>query len=56
MPPEQVLAERFARGKIDEEEYRRRLAAPREERPASQSAGRHREGNRLLVRRTGRAT
>jgi putative membrane protein len=24
--PEQVLAERFARGEIDEEEYRRRLA------------------------------
>jgi hypothetical protein len=31
--PEQVLAELFARGKIDEEEYRRRLAAPPEERP-----------------------
>lgn len=25
--PEQLLAERFARGEIDEEEYRRRLAA-----------------------------
>jgi putative membrane protein len=25
--PEQVLAERFARGEIDEEEYRRRLEA-----------------------------
>ena len=25
--PEQVLAERFARGEIDDEEYRRRLAA-----------------------------
>jgi putative membrane protein len=24
--PEQLLAERFARGEIDEEEYRRRLA------------------------------
>jgi putative membrane protein len=30
--PEQVLAERFARGEIDEEEYRRRLAVLREER------------------------
>ncbi|MGZ4667523.1 MAG: SHOCT domain-containing protein [Blastococcus sp.] len=28
-PAEQVLAERFARGEIDEEEYRRRLAALR---------------------------
>ena len=25
--PEQILAERFARGEIDEEEYRQRLAA-----------------------------
>ncbi|MFE1246894.1 SHOCT domain-containing protein [Streptomyces sp. NPDC058735] len=25
--PQQILAERFARGEIDEEEYRRRLAA-----------------------------
>lgn len=29
-PPEQPLAERFARGEIDEEEYRRRLAALRD--------------------------
>lgn len=28
--PEDVLAERFARGEIDEEEYRRRRAALRE--------------------------
>ncbi len=28
--PEDVLAERFARGEIDEEEYRRRLAVLRE--------------------------
>lgn len=28
--PEQVLAERFARGDIEEEEYRQRLAALRE--------------------------
>ncbi|MEU2237202.1 SHOCT domain-containing protein [Streptomyces vietnamensis] len=27
--PEQLLAERFARGDIDREEYRRRLTAPR---------------------------
>ncbi|MFF7680061.1 SHOCT domain-containing protein [Actinacidiphila glaucinigra] len=27
--PEQMLADRFARGEIDEEEYRRRLAALR---------------------------
>lgn len=26
-PPEQILADRFARGEIDEEEYRRRLNA-----------------------------
>ena len=26
LPPEQLLAERFARGDIEEEEYRRRLA------------------------------
>ena len=31
LPPERVLAERFARGEIDEEEYRRRLAVLREE-------------------------
>ncbi|MFD0508230.1 SHOCT domain-containing protein [Streptomyces chiangmaiensis] len=30
-PPERVLAERFARGEIDEEEYRRRLGVLREE-------------------------
>ncbi|MEV3858153.1 SHOCT domain-containing protein [Streptomyces sp. NPDC050095] len=29
LSPEQVLADRFARGEIDEEEYRRRLAALR---------------------------
>jgi putative membrane protein len=29
--PEQVLAERFARGEIDEDEYRRRLAVLRGE-------------------------
>jgi len=28
-PPEQVLADRFARGEIDEEEYRNRLAVLR---------------------------
>jgi putative membrane protein len=28
-PPEQVLAERFARGEIDETEYRKRLATLR---------------------------
>ena len=28
-PPEQVLADRFARGEMDEEEYRNRLAALR---------------------------
>ncbi|MFF4350049.1 SHOCT domain-containing protein [Streptomyces sp. NPDC001530] len=31
--PEQVLAERFARGEIDEDEYRRRLAVLREDSP-----------------------
>jgi len=31
LPPERVLAERFARGEIDEDEYRRRLAVLREE-------------------------
>lgn len=30
MTPEQILAERFARGEIDAEEYRRRLTALRE--------------------------
>ncbi|MFK4145373.1 SHOCT domain-containing protein [Streptomyces sp. NPDC004065] len=29
--PEQLLAERFARGEVDEEEYRRRLAVLRQE-------------------------
>ncbi|MEV6210469.1 SHOCT domain-containing protein [Kitasatospora sp. NPDC051914] len=29
-PPEQLLAERFARGEIDDQEYRKRLAALRE--------------------------
>lgn len=31
--PEQLLAERFARGDIDEEEYQRRLAALRSSGP-----------------------
>lgn len=38
--PEQVLAERFARGEIDEEEYRRRLEVLREARPDSAKRGR----------------
>ncbi|MFE4599706.1 SHOCT domain-containing protein [Kitasatospora indigofera] len=29
-PPEQLLAERFARGEIDDQDYRKRLAALRE--------------------------
>ncbi|WBP91455.1 SHOCT domain-containing protein [Kitasatospora cathayae] len=29
-PPEQLLAARFARGKIDDQEYRKRLAALRD--------------------------
>ncbi len=33
--PEQVLAERFARGEIDEEEYRQRLDTLRASRPAA---------------------
>jgi putative membrane protein len=33
--PEQLLAERFARGEIDEDEYRRRLTALRATGPAS---------------------
>jgi putative membrane protein len=32
--PEQLLAERFARGEIDEEEYRRRLAVLRTNGPS----------------------
>lgn len=36
--PEQLLAERYARGEIDEEEYRRRLAVLREG-GAAQPAG-----------------
>lgn len=32
-PPERLLAERFARGEIDEDEYRRRLAVLRAEGP-----------------------
>jgi putative membrane protein len=32
--PDQVLAERFARGEIDEEEYRRRLDALRSSSPS----------------------
>jgi putative membrane protein len=31
--PEQILAERYARGEIDEEEYRRRLAVLRDSPP-----------------------
>ncbi|MEU8585850.1 SHOCT domain-containing protein [Streptomyces sp. NPDC048664] len=37
--PEQVLAERFARGEIDEEEYRRRLEVLREVRSDSAKRG-----------------
>ena len=33
--PEQLLAERFARGEIDEDEYHRRLTALRATRPTS---------------------
>ncbi|MFJ6479864.1 MULTISPECIES: SHOCT domain-containing protein [unclassified Streptomyces] len=33
--PEQLLAERFARGDIDEEDYQRRLAALRSSGPAT---------------------
>ncbi|MED7827284.1 SHOCT domain-containing protein [Streptomyces chiangmaiensis] len=39
-PPERVLAERFARGEIDEEEYRRRLGVLREEPPGPAKRGR----------------
>jgi putative membrane protein len=35
--PEQVLAERFARGEVDEEEYRRRLDALRGAGPVAKS-------------------
>jgi putative membrane protein len=35
--PEQLLAERFARGEIDEEEYRRRLDALRDAGPVASS-------------------
>jgi putative membrane protein len=35
--PEQLLAERFARGEIDEEEYRRRLDALRGTGPVTSS-------------------
>lgn len=35
---EQILAERFARGEIDEDEYRQRMAALRAERPRDASA------------------
>lgn len=31
--PEQLLAERFARGEVDEDEYRRRLAVLRQDSP-----------------------
>lgn len=38
--PEQILAERFARGEIDEDEYRRRLDALRGSRePSAAGAG-----------------
>lgn len=33
--PEQILAERFARGEIDEEEYQRRLTALRSSGPST---------------------
>jgi putative membrane protein len=35
--PEQLLAERYARGEIDDEEYRRRLAVLRGESPQARS-------------------
>jgi len=35
--PEQVLAERFARGEVDEEEYRRRLDTLRDAGPVARS-------------------
>jgi putative membrane protein len=35
--PEQLLAERFARGEIDEEEYRRRLDTLRDTGPVARS-------------------
>jgi putative membrane protein len=35
--PEQILAERFARGEIDEDEYRRRLDALRESHESSRA-------------------
>ena len=38
--PEQLLAERFARGEIDEEEYRHRLAVLRGEGQAANGQGR----------------
>jgi putative membrane protein len=40
-PPEQVLADRYARGEIDDEEYRRRLAGLRAARdqPPGPAAG-----------------
>ena len=33
MPPEQILAERFARGEIDEDEFHQRLTVLRAEAP-----------------------
>ena len=36
---EQLLAERYARGEIDDEEYRRRLATLRGEAPAAPGSG-----------------
>ncbi|QNE79548.1 SHOCT domain-containing protein [Streptomyces finlayi] len=50
--PEQLLAERFARGEIDEEEYRRRLDALRVSGPLPQhpppTRGPHAAGNGRL--------
>ncbi|KOT89963.1 hypothetical protein ADK86_27795 [Streptomyces sp. NRRL F-5755] len=40
-PPEQVLAERFARGEIDEDEYQRRLTALRAYEPDTPDLTKH---------------
>ncbi|WP_381568133.1 SHOCT domain-containing protein [Streptomyces eurythermus] len=40
--PDQLLAERFARGEIDEEEYRRRLSVLRDDRGGGPWDGRRR--------------
>ncbi|MFF5470748.1 SHOCT domain-containing protein [Streptomyces achromogenes] len=42
--PEQLLAERFARGEIDEDEYRRRLSVLRDDRGGGPGAGPRRAG------------